>query len=193
MPIKRNKKKRKRSKRETIVRVSWWTNARDENRASRLAPWKAKLGPNRVREVGRLVSPPLSFFLSLCSSSLLSSSVSSSHSRDAAIAFLFCLCCAALRCSLSLSLFLAHSFSLFLSLLRRAKMVHGRSRAPISPRILRGGSTSTPLYPAPLLLVLPLYSPRFFAPAALQSRRGFSSRYSFLYARDCIVHLFNAP
>lgn len=48
-------------KREIIVRVSWWTSARDENRASRLAPWKAKLGPNRVREVGRLVSVSLSF------------------------------------------------------------------------------------------------------------------------------------
>jgi len=170
MPIKRNKKKRKQSKkRKTIVRVLWWTNARDENRASRLAPWKAKLGPNRVREVGRLISLFLYPFLFLCSSSLLSSSASSSHSHKTAIVFLFCLCCAALRCSLSLS------FSLFLSLFRRAKMVHGRSRAPISPRILRGGSTSTPLYPVPLLLVLPLYSPRFFAPAASQSRRGFSS------------------
>lgn len=48
-------------KREIIVRVSWWTSARDENRASRLAPWKAKLGPNRVREVGRLASVLLSF------------------------------------------------------------------------------------------------------------------------------------
>lgn len=62
-------------KREIIVRVSWWTSARDENRASRLAPWKAKLGPNRVREVGRLVSVFLSF--SFCSSSSLSSSASS--------------------------------------------------------------------------------------------------------------------
>lgn len=82
-------------------------------------------------------------------------------------------------------------------LLRRAKMVHGHSRAPISPRILRGGSTSTPLSCAwPLPLVLPLYSPRFFAPAvASQSppHRGFSSRYSFLYARDRIVRSFNAP
>lgn len=188
-------------KREIIVRVSWWTSARDENRASRPATWKARLGPNRVREVGRLASVFLSF--SFCSSSLLSSSAStasSSHSREAAIAFLFCLCCAALRCSPSLflpppplPLSLALSFPLSFSLLRRAKMVHGRSRTPISPRILRGGSTSTPLYPAPLPLVLPLYSPRFFAPAASQSRRGFSSRYSFLYARDCIVHLFKAP
>lgn len=114
--------------------------------------------------------------------------------RGADIAFLFCLCCAALRCSLSLSLpFSPLLLSLSLFLPRRAKMVHGRSRTPISPRILRGESTSTPLYPAPPLPVLPLYSPRFFAPAASQSRRGFSSRYSFLYARDCIVHLFNAP
>lgn len=108
-------------KREIIVRVSWWTSARDENRASRLAPWKAKLGPNRVREVGRLVSVFLSF--SFCSSSLLSSSASaasSSHSFAGRTSH-FYFVCAAPRCavlSLSLSPFFSFTpffFSLFLS------------------------------------------------------------------------------
>lgn len=125
-------------------------------------------GPNRVREVGRSVSPSSFIFLSSSSASPpLPPTLGGT-----AIAFLFCLCCALLLLLLLLSRPLCLPPSSFIypsiSLLRRTKMVHGRSRAPISPRILRGGSTSTPLYPArspgwPLLPVLPLYSPRFFA------------------------------
>lgn len=120
----------------------------------------------------------LSLSFSFCSSSSLSSSASSSHSLARRPSH-FYFVCAALRCSLFLSHFLALFFALppplSLSLLRRAKMVHGRSRTPISPRILRGGSTSTPLYPAPLLPVLPLYSPRFFASAAFAGAPRFFS------------------
>lgn len=160
-PIKRNKKKRKRTKKRDQRTSFVGGPTRDENRASRLAPWKAKLlGPKpgeRSWSARLSVSHRLPLFL-------LRFFVSSSHSRRATIAFLFCLCSA--RCALSLSL--SHSLFLGLSLLslfRRAKMVHGRSRAPISPRILRAEDRPLLLYiPAPLP-VLPLYSPRFFAPA----------------------------
>ena len=152
--------------------------------------WEKLVGPSLRLSLSLSLSLLLLLLLLLlCSSSLLSSSASSSHSLARRPSH-FYFVCATLRCT---ALSPSFSLSLSFSFLRRAKMVHGRSRAPISPRILRGGSTSTPFFILrPLLLVLPLYSPRFFAPAVSQSRRGFSSRYSFLYARDCIVHLFNA-
>lgn len=104
-------------KRETIVRVSWWTSARDENRASRLAPWKAKLGPNRVREVGRLVSVFLSpspsvHLLLYFPPPLVPPTLAGRPSH-------FYFVCAAPRCaalSLPLCLFLALFFPLSLSL-----------------------------------------------------------------------------
>lgn len=94
-----------------------------------------------MREVGRSHLRLRSFSLLLLS---IVSSSSYSYSRGVAIAFLFCLYCA--RCSLALSFSscftISASSSLPFFLFRRAKMVHGRSRALISPRILRGGSTS---------------------------------------------------
>lgn len=174
-------------KRETIVRVSLVDQR--EMRIARLG-WplgRLSWGPNRVREVGRGPSlrlsssssfpPPLLRLLLLLLLPL---------SRGDHRVFIMSVLCTLRSFLFSLSLS---------SLLRRAKMVHGRSRAPISPRILRAEDRPLLLYPAPAppLPVLPLYSPRFFAPAASQSpRRGFSSRYSFLYARDCIVRSFNA-
>lgn len=121
----------------------------------RLSCW----GLNRVREVGRPVSPSLIVFLfSSSASSFLPPTLVGRPSRF----YFVCAPRVALSLSLSHSLFLGLSL---LSLFRRAKMVHGRSRAPISPRILRAEDRPLLLYiPAPLP-VLPLYSPRFFAPA----------------------------
>lgn len=122
----------------------------------RLSCW----GLNRVREVGRPVSPSLIVFLfSSSASSFLPPTLVGRPSR-----FYF-VCAPRVALSLFLPLILSSSVSLSLSLFRRAKMVHGRSRAPISPRILRAEDRPLLLYiPAPLP-VLPLYSPRFFAPA----------------------------
>lgn len=85
--------------------------------------------------------------LFLCSSSLLSSSAStasSSHSREAAIAFLFCLCCAALRCSLSslLSLFFVGRKWFMAVPERRFRRGSCAEDRPLLPFILRLSSWS---------------------------------------------------
>lgn len=189
-PIKRNKKKRKRTKKRDQRTSFVGGPTRDENRASRLAPWKAKLlGPKpgeRSWSARLSVSHRLPLFL-------LRFFVSSSHSRRATIAFLFCLCSA--RCALSFSL----SFSLprSLSPLSLSQGENGSwpfPSADFAANPARGGSTSTPLYPCTSPGPAALFA-TLLRSGPLRSRRVavFLRGIPFLYARDCIVRSFNAP
>lgn len=178
-------------KRETIVRVSLVDQR--EMRIARLG-WplgRLSWGPNRVREVGRSVSPsPFIFLLSSSASSSLPPTLAERPSR-------FYFVCAP-RVALSRSpppLFLSlplTSLSLSLSL---SQGENGSWPFPSADFAANPARRRIDLYSFILRLHLLSRSCRFIRHASsirsLRSR-GFSSRYSFLYARDCIVRSFNA-
>lgn len=75
------------------------------------------------------------------------------------------------------------------SLLRRAKMVHGRSRTPISPRILRGGSTSY----SPLSCASPPGPATLFATLLLAGRHAVAPRFFFAVFLSLCTRLHRSP
>lgn len=180
-------------KRETSVRVS--SVDQREMRIARLGWPLGRLscwGPNRVREVGRSVSPSLIVFLfSSSASSFLPPTLQGDHR-------VFIL--SVLRALRSLSHSLLPDLSLLLVPLSLSQGENGSwpfPSADFAANPARGGSTSTPLYPyTPASLpVLPALFATLLRSGPLRSRRVavFLRGIPFLYARDCIVRSFNAP
>lgn len=152
----------------------------------RLSCW----GLNRVREVGRPVSPSLIVFLfSSSASSFLPPTLVGRPSR-----FYFVCAPRALR---SLSFSLSFSLPRSLSPLSLSQGENGSwpfPSADFAANPARGGSTSTPLYPCTSPGPAALFA-TLLRSGPLRSRRVavFLRGIPFLYARDCIVRSFNAP